>query len=103
MEMARSFHVTGLALHAKVTLPAAVPAFITGLRLAVGRCLIMMAVAEFYNASGGVGYLVAYAGSQFRTVDMYVGVVVIVMGGVLITGALRKVEERFSGWRGDPA
>lgn len=100
MEMARSFHITGFPLHAKVTLPAAVPAFITGVRLAVGRCLIMMAVAEFYNASGGIGYLVAYAGSQFKTVDMYVGVVVIMLGGILLTSALRKVEERFSGWRG---
>jgi len=39
-------------------LPGALPFIVTGLRLAVGRGLIGMVLADLYTAISGIGYLI---------------------------------------------
>ena len=48
-------------------LPSALPFIVTGIRLAIGRALIGVIVAEFYTALSGLGDLIATSANAFQT------------------------------------
>jgi ABC-type nitrate/sulfonate/bicarbonate transport system permease component len=98
IEMARSFRLSRLQVLRKVILPGAVPVMLAGFRLAVGRALIMMLVAEMYGATAGLGYFITNAGTSYDTTDVLMGVVILSSTAVVLTKLLRMVEARVSNW-----
>ena len=99
IQAARSFGATDGQLFRKVVLPASLPLVMAGMRLAVGRALIGVAVGELFAGSRGLGWAVSYYGGLLKTTDMLASVVVIGALGVLLTAAVGAVEKRFDGWR----
>lgn len=99
VEMARSFRATRLQRLGMVLLPGAVPVMLAGFRLAVGRALIMMLVAEMYGANKGLGYFIINAGTSYNTSDVLMGVVVLATTAVVLTKLLRLLEARVSNWK----
>lgn len=99
LEVARSFCSTELRIWLEVILPSALPFVVTGIRLAIGRALIGVVVAEFYTALSGMGNLIAVNANSFQTARMFVAVVVIALLGVVLTAALEWVERRLARWR----
>src|SRR5262249_53499 len=57
IEVGRAFRCSERQLWANIVLPGALPFIVTGLRLAVGRGLIGMVLADLYTAVSGIGYL----------------------------------------------
>src|SRR5207302_11142436 len=57
LEVGRAFRCSERQLWSNIVLPAALPFIVTGLRLAVGRGLIGMVLADLYTAISGIGYL----------------------------------------------
>ena len=82
-----------------MVLPSALPYLVTGVRLAIGRALIGIVVAEFYTAISGLGNLIVTNANQFRTARMFVPVVVIAVLGVAGTALLEWLEGRLARWR----
>lgn len=100
IEVARSFGVRGeLALLRRVRLRAAVPVMMTGLRLAVGRAVVGMAVAETYLRQGGIGGLIRSYGAQFETDYVFAAIIPLSLLGVGLTALVGRVERRFQRWR----
>ena len=99
VEVARSFCATERGLWRDLVLPSALPYVVTGVRLAIGRALIGVVVAEFYTAISGLGYLIVTGANSFQTARMFVPVVLIALLGVLLTAALEWAERRLAGWR----
>src|SRR5437773_11030923 len=58
-EVGRAFRCSERQLWVHIVLPAAVPYIVTGLRLAIGRGLIGMVLADLYTAITGIGYLIS--------------------------------------------
>jgi NitT/TauT family transport system permease protein len=83
----------------KVVLPSALPYIIAGMRLGVGRTLVMVVVAEIYAATKGLGYLIFQAGGLYDTAQVFVGVVVLASAGMLFNALLRWVERRMAPWQ----
>ena len=83
-----------------IALPLSVPFLLTGLRLAMGRCLLGMVAAEVFGGSEGIGYLIEYAGATFRTDLVFVGVFVIAAFGITADRALYYLNLRVDSWRG---
>ena len=54
----------------KVVLPAALPAIMAGLRLALGRAVVTVVVAEMYVSLAGVGQLLQTFGNAGRTAEL---------------------------------
>jgi ABC-type nitrate/sulfonate/bicarbonate transport system permease component len=102
IETARSFCARERDILLKVVLPAALPFIIAGFRLAIGRVLIMVVVAEFYASTAGIGYLIFQAGASYETADLFVGVVILAGAGVILNSALRMVEMRLAPWMRSP-
>ncbi|HLH26007.1 MAG TPA: ABC transporter permease [Chloroflexota bacterium] len=98
IEMARSFTASELTIFRKVILPASVPFIIAGMRLGLGRALIMVFVAELFSATEGIGYMIVRAGALFDTPKLFVGVLVMTLAGVLISEGMKRLEHRLVPW-----
>ena len=99
LRVARCFGAGDLAIFRTIALPGSVPFIISGLRLAVGQALIGVFVAELSGATNGVGMLMNNAGQQFQTSVVFAGLFIFALTGVVLTGLLRAVEQRFAAWR----
>ncbi len=99
IETARSFTATERQILFKVVLPAAIPFILAGLRLAVGRVLIMVVVAEFYASNAGLGYLIFEAGAQYDTTVVFVGVIILALVGIALSEMLRLYETKVAVWQ----
>ena len=58
IELGRAFRCSEGQLWAHIVLPAALPFIVSGLRLAIGRGLIGMVLADLFTAITGIGYLI---------------------------------------------
>lgn len=99
IEVARSFQATDRQLVRHVILPGAVPYVIGGLRIAAGRLLLGVVIAEIFLDLTGVGGLIQTESAYFRIDNMLVGVLVFAVLGVLMMWAFDLLERHFSGWK----
>lgn len=99
IEVAKSFNASRFQILAKVLVPFSLSYIVTGLRLGVGRGLTGVVVAEFFFANAGLGFLVALAGQTFNTSLLFAGVLVFAVAGVVLIGALKRLERKLAPWR----
>jgi NitT/TauT family transport system permease protein len=98
LEVGRAFRCSERQLWTNIVLPAALPFIVTGLRLAVGRGLIGMVLADLYTAISGIGYLIVRSASTYRVDKMFVPIVVLGLLGITLTALLRAAEHRVAPW-----
>ncbi len=98
MEVGRAFRCSERQLWGNVVLPGALPFIVTGLRLAVGRGLIGMVLADLYTAISGVGYLIVRTASTYQVDKMFVPIVTLGLLGVTLTALLRLLERTVAPW-----
>jgi ABC-type nitrate/sulfonate/bicarbonate transport system permease component len=103
IETARSFTANERQILRMIVLPAALPLIIAGMRLAIGRALVMVVVAEIYASNQGLGYLIFQAGGMYDTAQVFVGVGILAAAGVTLNALLRALERRLAPWRGGAA
>jgi NitT/TauT family transport system permease protein len=101
-EVGRAFRCSERQLWIHIVLPAAVPFIVTGLRLAIGRGLIGMVLADLYTAITGIGYLISRYASIYRTDAMFVPIAALGLLGITLTSLLRFVEKRVAPWMRQP-
>jgi NitT/TauT family transport system permease protein len=99
VEVARSYLAGEVGLWKDVVLPSALPYVITGVRLAVGRALVGVVVAEFYTAIAGLGFLIETYANAFQTAKVFVPVVILMALGVALTWVLQLLEAWLAPWR----
>jgi sulfonate transport system permease protein len=98
VEVGRAFRCSEGQLWRNIILPGALPFIVTGLRLAVGRGLIGMVMADLYTAISGIGYLIVRSASTYRVDKMFVPIVVLGILGVTLTALIRVLERRVAPW-----
>jgi NitT/TauT family transport system permease protein len=98
LEVGRAFRCSERQLWINIVLPAALPFIVTGIRLAVGRGLIGMVLADLYTAISGIGYLIVRSASTYRVDKMFVPVVTLGLLGIALTALLRFTERRVAPW-----
>lgn len=98
LEVGRAFRCSERQLWTNIVLPAALPFIVTGLRLAVGRGLIGMVLADLYTAISGIGYLIVRSAGTYRVDKMFVPIVVLGLLGITLTALLRAVERWVAPW-----
>jgi sulfonate transport system permease protein len=98
LEVGHAFRCSERQLWTNIVLPAALPFIVTGLRLAVGRGLIGMVLADLYTAISGIGYLIVRSASTYRVDKMFVPIVVLGLLGITLTALLRAAERWVAPW-----
>lgn len=97
-ELARSFSSTELQAWRDILVPSALPYIVAGLRLAVGRALIAVVVAEFSTAVTGLGFLILTLSRRFRMAESLVPVVLLMITGFVLYQLLKRLEARLAPW-----
>jgi NitT/TauT family transport system permease protein len=98
LEVGRAFRCSERQLWTNIVLPAALPFIVTGIRLALGRGMIGMVLADLYTAISGIGYLIVRTASTFQVDKMFVPIVTLGLLGVTLTALLRVVEKKVAPW-----
>ncbi|HEX2385625.1 MAG TPA: ABC transporter permease [Candidatus Binatia bacterium] len=98
-EVARSFCSSERQLWRHLIIPSAVPFIVAGIRLAIGRGLVGMIIAEFYTSITGLGYMIVRYANAFETDKLFVPIVVVMVLGVGLMWLAKWVELRIAPWR----
>lgn len=99
IEVSDAFGANEWQVFAKIILPASLPYMMTGVRLAIGRAIIGMVVAEFFTAITGLGALIVKYGNQYDTASMFVPILLLMALGVVFTSLAKRAELMFAPWR----
>jgi len=98
LEVGCAFRCSEGQLWWNIVLPASLPFIVTGLRLALGRGLIGMVLADLYTAISGIGYLIVRTASTYQVDKMFVPIVTLGILGVTLTALLRLAEKYVAPW-----
>jgi len=98
LEVARSFRSSEWRMWRDVLFPFALPYIAAGVRLAIGRGLVGVVIAEFYTTISGLGYMITRYAHIFDMDKTFVPVILLMFLGVSLTSALKWLERRLAPW-----
>lgn len=98
IDAARSFGANPLQIFTKVCLPSAMPFVLAGLKMAVGRGLIAVVVAELFGARAGIGFMIQQAAEVFNMPRLFAGVLVLAITGIVLTAMFSRLERILVPW-----
>ena len=101
IKSARSMNVPTYKLFYKVVIPASLPTIFTGIRMAGSYAILVLIAAEMVGAKAGLGYFITFAQYNFYIAEMYAGIIVISLLGLIVNYSLLAVENYFSRWKQD--
>ena len=101
IEVATAFGARSTEILSHVLFPASIPYLVAGVRIAVGRAIIGVIVAELYTSVTGLGARMTYYSNFFQVANYFAALLMFVVFSVLTTEAVRIIEHRFSRWRSD--
>ncbi len=101
IEMLRSFGATRRQIFIKVALPSAVPFILAGLKLGIGRGLIGVVVAELFGSRAGLGRLISQSADAFNMPELFAGVVILAVAGIVMTAGFGWLESKLVPWTRD--
>jgi NitT/TauT family transport system permease protein len=99
IDAARCFGCSRLQIFWKVSLPSAIPFVFAGIKLAIGRGLVAVVVAELFGARAGLGFLLSQASDAFNMPLLFVAVAILAITGMTLTWLVGWLERVLLPWR----
>lgn len=99
LRVARSAHASEFMTLREILLPGALPAILTGLRLAVGSGWLTVVTAEMIAVRSGVGYLIMYAQTVFRSDQVMAGIIAIGVVGLFFDVLIQHLRSWVCAWQ----
>lgn len=81
-----------------LVLPSAMPQIMTGIRQSLSIGLILVVISEMFAASSGLGYVIIQFQRLFAIPEMWSGVALLGILGVLLSFLFQMVERRVLRW-----
>lgn len=103
INVVRSFGAGEWAIARLVVVPNAMPYIVAGLRLAIGRAVLGVVVAEFFGSEDGLGVMMVQAAGRYQVDIVFSGLIVFAGLSLLMTAAVQVLENRLSRWRPQPS
>lgn len=101
LEMARVMGATRRDVLWRIRVPAALPAFGSGLRMAAAFAPVGAIIGEWIGASAGLGYQVLLANGRSKVALTFALTIVIALMGVALYWATGRLVRRMTRWAGD--
>lgn len=98
LEFFDSVHASKREIFWHLRVPNTLPYFFAALRLNVSLALIGAVVGELVGARDGVGHMMTEAAITLRTTDVFSGVVILTVLGVVLTELVTFVQARVLYW-----
>ncbi|GAA5148397.1 ABC transporter permease [Microbacterium pseudoresistens] len=82
----------------RLTLPAAAPLIFAGARQALSIGIILMVISEMFASTNGIGFAIQQFQRTFSVPEMWTGVILLGVVGVILAWLFRLVETRVLAW-----
>ena len=99
INVVRSFGASEWDVARLVVVPNAMPYIIAGLRLAVGRAVLGVVVAEFFGSESGLGVMMVQAAGRYQVDVVFSGLIIFAVLSLAMTAMVQMLEHRLSRWR----
>ena len=99
IDLARLMRVKGWKLTFKVIFPAISPYLFTGIRTSIPFAVIGAIVGEFVASTEGVGFFIRMSAGIFKTADVFVGIIVLMIMVIIMDKIAAVIEKRALRWQ----
>ncbi len=99
VEVSRLMQMSRWEFIYKIGLPHAVPDILAGMRLSLTVALIRAVVGELLTAQQGLGTAVLHAARSYRAADLYAGILLLGLIGLVSNYGLALADRRILAWK----
>lgn len=99
INVVRSFGAKEWDIARLVVVPNSLPYIVAGLRLAIGRAILGVVVAEFFGSEDGLGVMMVRASGSYQVDVVFAGLIVFAAISLVMTSLVRMLEVRLTRWR----
>jgi ABC-type nitrate/sulfonate/bicarbonate transport system permease component len=97
-ETAKSFALSRAERLRFLVLPAASPRIMAGVRQCLSIALILMVISEMFFSSSGLGFKIVFFQRNYLIAEMWSGIVLLGLIGVLLAAIFGFAEQRVLRW-----
>jgi NitT/TauT family transport system permease protein len=101
IEVGKSFVAPDSVILRRIILPATLPYIMAGIRLAVGRAVVAMVIAEFFTSISGLGAIIITSANNFDTATTFVPIIIIMLMAVTLNFMIGLVERWVAPWQAE--
>jgi sulfonate transport system permease protein len=98
-EVSAALELGRLEFLCKIAFPAALPDILSGVRVSLAISLILAVVTEMQASLPGLGRDIFFAQRNFRSAELYAGLIMLGAMGFIVNHALLVAERRLLRWR----
>jgi NitT/TauT family transport system permease protein len=99
IDVGKSFVASDAVILRRIVLPATLPYIMAGIRLAVGRAVVGMVIAEFFTSISGLGAIIINSANNFDTATMFVPIIVLMVLAVGFNALIGRFERIVAPWQ----
>jgi ABC-type nitrate/sulfonate/bicarbonate transport system permease component len=99
VEVSRSLRLGRLETLWKIALPNSQPDILAGMRIGLTVSLILTVIGEMLTSEAGLGYHILVAARSFRSADLFAGVILLGLIGLVSNVALQEIERYMLRWK----
>ena len=103
IEVGKSFVAPETVILRRIVLPATLPYIMAGIRLAVGRAVVAMVIAEFFTTISGLGAVIINSANNFDTATMFVPIIILMIMAIGLNWLIGFVERKVAPWQAEIA
>jgi ABC-type nitrate/sulfonate/bicarbonate transport system permease component len=103
IEVGKSFVASDFVILRRIVLPATLPYIMAGVRLAVGRAVVAMVIAEFFTTISGLGAVIINSANNFDTATMFVPIIILMLMAIGLNSLIGYVERKVAPWQAEIA
>jgi len=103
IEVGKSFVAPDHVILRRIILPATLPYIMAGVRLAVGRAVVAMVIAEFFTSISGLGAIIQTSANNFDTATTFVPIIIIMLMAVALNFLVGAIERWVAPWQAEIA
>jgi ABC-type nitrate/sulfonate/bicarbonate transport system, permease component len=101
IEVGKSFVASDMVILRRIMLPATLPYIMAGIRLAVGRAVVGMVIAEFFTTISGLGAVIINSANNFDTATMFVPIIILMVMAIGLNAFIGWVEGKVAPWQAE--
>jgi ABC-type nitrate/sulfonate/bicarbonate transport system permease component len=103
IEVGKSFVAPNHVILRRIILPATLPYIMAGVRLALGRAVVAMVIAEFFTSISGLGAIIQTSANNFDTATTFVPIIIIMLMAVSLNFLVGAIERWVAPWQAEIA
>lgn len=98
-EVSRALGMSRFEIISKISLPNSMPDILSGMRLSLTIALILTVVGEMLASRDGLGSWIMISARAFRAHDLFAGIILLGVTGLVSAAMLSWLEHRMLRWR----